>query len=413
MASELESMWREPQLSEPFRVQQLFIELLTELHNEQAARKEQTLSWLDQALLYIETHYHKDLTREQLADIANISPEHFSRMFRKHTGRTFNAHLTLLRIRSAQRSILSGAPPDLNTLAQEVGYKEGSYLSRRFKELTGLSPTAYQQKTKRIVALNFNHTASLMALGIIPDLGVYTPWLENTQSSKTIHIDQKLNPYEHTPSAYYKVIAAARPDVIISYSKAKENKSLLPLAPVLELPHMTMNWREQFRLIADMVGRRHKAEDRLAEYDELLGQINQKLDHELGNRGTAIVWEIGPKSAYCFSSNYGRGCQILYDDIGFRPPSQLLDQGIAFRGYIEAEIESIASYPADHIFITDLPSYPSGQQRINRLFRSRKWANLEAVRHNRVYLLNQPEMFYGYDPISSQAQLKELLKALT
>ena len=224
---------------------------------------------------------------------------------------------------------------------------------------------------------------------------------------------RKLNPYEQDRSAYYDSIASARPDVIISYDNSADNKSLLPLAPVLELPFMTMSWREQFSRIADIVDRRQRAEEWLAQYDELIGNFNYRLDRELGRRGTAIVWEICPNKAYCFGSSYGRGCQVLYDDMGFNPPPRLLEQDIFTRGYVEADIESIASYPADHIFITGLPSYTEGRQRIDRLFRSPGWLNLDSVRHNRVYMLDQPELFCGYDPLSSKAQLSELLQVLT
>lgn len=69
--------------------------------------------------------------------------------------------------------MLTGAP-NLSQLALEVGYVEGTYLSRKFKQVVGISPAAYHRKNKRIVALNFNHTASLRALEIMPQLGVYS-----------------------------------------------------------------------------------------------------------------------------------------------------------------------------------------------------------------------------------------------
>ncbi|WP_339206720.1 ABC transporter substrate-binding protein [Paenibacillus sp. FSL K6-3182] len=412
LAGELETVWREPQLSEPLQSQQLFIELLVELFKERNALQQPSNYWLERAIQYMETHYNKDLTREQMAEQANVSQEHFSRTFRKNTGRTFNAYLTLLRIRSAQRRILVGAP-DLNTLAQEVGYKEGFYLSRKFKEAVGLSPTAYQRKHKRIAALNLNHTASLIALGVIPELGVYTTWLEHSNYKLIVNTSQKLNTYGQTPSTYYEAIAAARPDVIISYNMAEENKDLLPLAPVVELPFMTMNWREQFLIIADIVDKRQTAETWLAYYDQLIIRSNHRLDRQLGYRGTAVVWEIDSNKAYCCSSSHGRGSQILYDDLGFQPPSELLEQGFFARGYVESDIETIASYPADHIFITSLPSCQRDLIQMDRLFHSPRWLALKAVQNKQVYLLNEPDMFCGYDPISTQAQLRELLRAMT
>ncbi len=412
LAVEFKHIWMEPQLSSPFQAQQLFAQLLQGLSEELAARQQPSHSWVDQSLHYMDAHYNEELTREQMAEQAGVSPEHFSRTFRKHTGRTFNAHLTLLRIRSAQQLLLIGTP-NLNTLAQQVGYKEGLYLSRKFKESVGLSPSAYRHSRKTIVTLDSNHTASLIALDITPELGVYTSWLEQFHSKKKLKSRQKFNPYIHTPATYYEALASVRPDLIISYSHAEVNKSLLPLAPVMELPLMTMSWRDQFILIADIVNKRLKAEEWLAKHDQMMDAVNHRLDRDLGARGTAIVWEIGSHAAYCFSSSFGRGCQILYDDLGFQPPGKLLEQGIVAKGYIEADIEAIASYPADYIIFTSMPSCPDSRLRFDRLLRSPKWRSLDAVKHNRVYYLNEPELFYGYDPLSTQAQLRELLNALT
>lgn len=173
-----------------------------------------------------------------------------------------------------------------------------------------------------------------------------------------------------------------------------------------------MSWREQFRFIACTMNKQTAAEDWLSRYDELADRVNGELNHVLGERGTAVVWEICSDTAYCISGSFGRGSQILYDDIGFRPPERLIEEGLFRDGFVEVDIGEIASYAADHIFITSLPSDPSGQERVNVLFRSEEWMNLDAVRRNQVYVLNQPELFFGYDPISSEAQLHELMKVL-
>ncbi|MGG3282063.1 helix-turn-helix domain-containing protein [Paenibacillus solani] len=413
LAEEFERVWGAIKRQEPYQLQHLFIRLLQELHAEIAFRPSSSpLSWLEHALQYIEENYHKEVTREQITSMAGISPEHFSRMFRKHTGRTFNEYLTLLRIRKAQERLLTGSQ-DLNALAQEVGYKEGLYLSRKFKESVGMSPTAYKRKPKRITALNLNHTASLLALDVVPELGVYTPWLQQTPYSKGLSADHLFDPYILTSDHYYDAVASSHPDLIISYDSTKENKTLLTLAPVLELPFKTMSWREQFRFIACTINKQAAAEEWLSRYDELVDCSNVELNRVLGERGTAVVWEICADTAYCFSGSFGRGSQILYDDIGFRPPVRLVEEGLHLQGFVEANIEEIAFYDADHIFITSLPDHPYGQKRVDALFGSQAWRELEAVRTNRVYVLDQPELFFGYDPISSQAQLHEMMQVLT
>ncbi|MFF2016412.1 helix-turn-helix domain-containing protein [Paenibacillus sp. NPDC058177] len=411
LGGELHSAWTKPQADKPFAVQALFTDLIMKVNSTPIVTNvvESSSGWLPLVLQYIDEHYSEDLTRSQMAGLAGVSPEHFSRSFRNTTGQTFSAYLSLLRIRKAQERLLTGTP-NLSHLALEVGYGEGTYLSRKFKQFVGLSPTAYHSKNKRIVTLNYNHTASLRALEITPQLGPYSAWLE---SLDTVPTARKLSLEARRASAVFHSVASARPDVIISYSLYGENKQLLALAPVIELPFMQMSWREQFTLIAEVAGRRLQAEEWLHRYDQRCHEANLQLDRNMGARGTAIVWEIGHGCAYCFSSSYGRGCQVLYNDLGFKLPQAIIDQDISNRGFIKAAIEDIPDYPADHIIITGLPDDPQGLQRIDRLFHSEQWRQLEAVRTSRVHILDQPDMFYGFDPLSSQAQLHVLLRVLT
>ncbi|OAB47320.1 hypothetical protein PBAT_06345 [Paenibacillus antarcticus] len=274
LAAELERVSRNLANSKPFHLQQLFVELLSELSDEIERQLQHAGSWMEQVLHYIDTHFHEDVTREQMARFAQVSPEHFSRAFRMHTGQTFSAYLAMLRIRTSQNRLLFNMPK-LENLAQEVGYKEGTYLSRKFKQLVGLSPTAYHHKQKRVVALNSNHTACLLALGITPELGVYSAWIE---SVKDVNPVQKLYEYEGSASSFYETVAAAHPDVIIDYNTAKGNHLLLPLAPVLGLSFMNISWREQFRLIADIVERQRHVE-------EWLGPIIRHLISAFANGG--------------------------------------------------------------------------------------------------------------------------------
>lgn len=189
------------------------------LHNSAAEYKEPQAQWIDRVLHHIESNYNEDLTREQAAGLAGVTPEHFSRAFRRFTGQTFNQYITLLRIRKAQQRILTGAP-NLSTLALEVGYSEGTYLSRKFKQVVGISPSAYHRKSKSVVSLNFNHTASLHALEVVPRLGVYSSWMESMQPVPS----RKLLDEGIGSAGLYERLSSARPDVIISYSLPDKSK---------------------------------------------------------------------------------------------------------------------------------------------------------------------------------------------
>ncbi|ETT44174.1 Fe3+-hydroxamate ABC transporter periplasmic protein [Paenibacillus sp. FSL R7-269] len=409
LAVQLLSDWNQPEQRKPFALQALFTELLSELYDSSAEYAEPPSQWIDRILQYIESHYNEDLTREQAAGLAGITPEHFSRSFRKFTGQTFNQYITLLRIRKAQQRILTGAP-NLSTLALEVGYSEGTYLSRKFKQVVGISPSSYHRKSKSVVSLNFNHTASLHALEVVPRLGVYSAWMESLQP---VPSRKKLLDEGISSSGLYERLSSARPDVIISYSLPDKSKQLLSVAPVIEIPFMQMDWREQFRLIAEVTGRQPQAEAWLSLYDWHCHQANQMLDRRIGDRGTAIVLELGTEAAYCFSSSYGRGAQILYHDLGFRPPLGLVAEGLLEKGYLEIAFQNIARYPADHIFITSSREAAEALEPLQSLLHPVHQHHTDDSPGGRIYFLNQPCMFYGFDPLSSEAQLKVLVQALT
>ncbi|MFJ3390195.1 ABC transporter substrate-binding protein [Lysinibacillus sp. NPDC086135] len=409
LALELQKASRNTSIGNPFHFQRMFVELLEALYNELDNRKKHDDLWIEKVLDYIDLYFHEELTRDQVAEIAQVSPEHFSRTFHKHTGYTFSAYLTLLRIRKSQQRLLQHMPK-LDLLAQEVGYSEGTYFSRKFKQLVGVSPTAYYKKEKRIVALNTNHTACLIALGITPELGVYSPWLESVRQVSPVH---KLKGYEHDIASNYQEITAACPDVIINYSGSMEKQFLLSLAPVFELPCRQLSWREQFGLIANIVDRREVYKSWLQQYDEQIALCNHILDQQHGTRGTAIVWEIGSHAAYCLNSSHGRGSHILYEDLGFSRPDAIITQNIEQTGYLTVDIEEIVHFPADYIFITALPTKDFGKERLLTVLHSEKWQSLMAVQKKQVYFINQYELFYGYDPLSTASQLHKLMGVLT
>lgn len=395
--------------SNPFRLQKLFGEMLEELYNHLRTNKEQEGLWIDRVLDYINLHFNEDLTREQMAEKAQVSPEHFSRTFHKHTGYTYSEYLTLLRIRESQKKLLLGMPK-LDDLAQVVGYREGTYLSRKFKEIVGVSPTVYYQKSKRLIVLNANHTACLLALGITPVLGVYSPFLENI---KSVPSSQKLTGYEQDIASNYQEIIAACPDVVINYSGSMEKQALLSIGPVFELSCRQLSWREQFGLIANLVDRREVYNHWLRQYDEQIVHCNQLLDRRFGARGTAIVWEIGSHAAYCLNSSHGRGSHILYEDLGFSRPDEIIAHNIEKTGYLTVNIEEIVHFPADYIFVTALPTKDFGKESLLTVLHSEKWKSLAAVQKKQVYFMNQYEIFYGYDPLSTAVQLQKLMEVLT
>ncbi|WP_176444943.1 helix-turn-helix domain-containing protein [Paenibacillus herberti] len=405
---------------QPWQLQALFVELMRRVY-EAAERNDKGLeAWMEDSLAYIQAHYQGELSRDLLARRAGVSPEHYSRCFRAWTGSTLTNYLSLLRVRRAQELLLSGQGSTLNQVAREVGYSEGLYLSRKFKQVTGMSPSRYRKSVLRTAALNINHSASLWALGVEPQWGVFSDWFAGSQGARANHsADQLLAGREGLDGleglqGLEKMRASSeQPDVILSYELSEPAGRLLELAPVVQLSHLRMSWQSQFRLIADIIGRRSQAEELLGPIGEAADHLRHRLSQRYGTARSAVIWEIGrDNKAYAIAASHGRGGQLLYGELGLRMPQALLELGAERTGFVEITIEDIAQYDADFIIITGPPSCRQAARKLGDIFRSEQWLGLEAVRAGNAHLLEAADLFHGYDPLSSREQLRVLKRTL-
>ncbi|MDO3410318.1 helix-turn-helix domain-containing protein [Saccharibacillus sp. CPCC 101409] len=402
-AEELAGSWNSRLAQASFRTQRLFLELI-ELLNAECELSEGTGmdDWLPGTLDTLHEHYAEEWTRQRIAELAGVSEEHFSRSFRRRTGQTFIGYLTLLRIREVQRSLLLD-DGSVQGLALRTGYRDGNELSRTFKRMTGYSPLRYKQAEKRIVSFNFNYTACLLALGVRPVLGAYSGWLLRTHPE--LPIDQRAELSIYGPEECRRIVRAAEPDVLIGYGHLNEERDWLTIAPAVGIPFMDMDWRAQFRQVAAVAGKKEAAEKLLAGYERKVRQLNKKLDSIAPKRGTAIVWELGQGCAYTFGTRFGRAAHILYDDLGFRFPGGFPAAEVARHGYAEVPLNRLREFKSDRIFVIG-----AGMPDMDRL---REWFTApQEEEEAEIYPLEASDLFYGFDPLSSLAQLDVLQEAL-
>lgn len=97
---------------------------------------------------FLETHYAENLSLEQLAQIAHLSPYHFIRVFRQMVGLPPHAYLTQVRVERAKTLLEQGIP--IVQVAADTGFVDQSHLTRRFKRIVGVTPGQYVDGSKRV-----------------------------------------------------------------------------------------------------------------------------------------------------------------------------------------------------------------------------------------------------------------------
>jgi len=94
---------------------------------------------------HIHTHYASKLSIDELAKLSHLSESQLTRRFRKLFG--VSPHEYIMRVRvDAARTLLEETRRTISDIALEVGFTDHSHFIRTFKQIRGITPTAYRKK---------------------------------------------------------------------------------------------------------------------------------------------------------------------------------------------------------------------------------------------------------------------------
>jgi transcriptional regulator GlxA family with amidase domain len=95
--------------------------------------------------LWMLEHLDGDLSVENLAQHAEMSPRHFTRMFVQRIGTTPAAYVRRLRVEQARSRIESGVER-MKQVARECGFADEQNLRRAFLQVLGVTPADYRSR---------------------------------------------------------------------------------------------------------------------------------------------------------------------------------------------------------------------------------------------------------------------------
>lgn len=96
------------------------------------------------AIDYIQGHFNKKITLEDMAVSAGMNPKYFCSYFKKHTHTTPVTYVTMLRIRHA-KLLLREKNLSVLDVALSCGFDHVSFFIRQFKKATGQTPGQYRK----------------------------------------------------------------------------------------------------------------------------------------------------------------------------------------------------------------------------------------------------------------------------
>ena len=99
------------------------------------------------ALTYAKNHLDRDLSVDVLADAAHMSPRHFSREFRQHTGQSPARAVERLRVETARLLVEADELP-IERIAAKTGFSDPERMRRAFLRTLGEPPQALKRAAR-------------------------------------------------------------------------------------------------------------------------------------------------------------------------------------------------------------------------------------------------------------------------
>lgn len=95
------------------------------------------------AIQYMDEHYYEDIGVEHIAAITYVTPNYFSRVFKKETGKSFTEWLNNVRVDKA-KNLLKDLKFRVYEIADKVGYNDYKIFTHNFKKYAGCTPKEYR-----------------------------------------------------------------------------------------------------------------------------------------------------------------------------------------------------------------------------------------------------------------------------
>lgn len=366
------------------RRQRLLYTIIEAFYLQTAQEQEQdTEQGLLRSLTRIQHNYADSLTRDQLADIAGLSPWHYSRKFHEYTGMPPLHYLSAYRIYRAQEHLLTST---LRTreIAARVGFEDASYFSRRFKKRVGCSPRDYAATvaSRRICVTSARCAEILIDLGMPPHSVSLTPELVPEEQLQRFarHQVRIIRAPQH--SLPIDAIRDARPELLICGPTDEYTlNQLRALTPTFV--RISPDLMQTTENMARLLNREKEAAELFHRMERKSQAAKKELAHSLDPQAVVMVLRV-ERTGYRYLGAHSNGAsQILYRELGLSIPPALESGAAWFNPFT---LERLAEINPDYLFVENrLTEAGSSDENMQRLLAHSAWAKLDAVRNQRVY----------------------------
>ncbi|NQX67780.1 iron-hydroxamate ABC transporter substrate-binding protein [Paenibacillus alba] len=199
-------------------------------------------------------------------------------------------------------------------------------------------------------------------------------------------------------------IIELKPDLIIGLSNVKNADKLKQIAPTVTYTYGKVDYLKQQLEIGKLLNKEKEAAAWVDDFKKRAGQAGTDIKAKIGADKTISVIESFDKQLYVFGDNWGRGTEILYQEMKLAMPQKVKEMALK-EGYYALSAEVLPQYMGDYVIFSKNPDADNSFQKTDT------YKNTPAAKNNHVYEANAKE-FYFNDPLTLEFQLNFFIKNL-
>ncbi len=103
---------------------------------------------ISRVMMYMHDHMTEEITVEQLSSLIYVSKSYLSRIFKQQTGVSLIEYLRLIRVEAA-KALLVSSNTSIAEISYIIGYNSPKYFCRAFRSCTGMTPREFKITNKQ------------------------------------------------------------------------------------------------------------------------------------------------------------------------------------------------------------------------------------------------------------------------
>ncbi|MGX2961912.1 iron-hydroxamate ABC transporter substrate-binding protein [Peribacillus sp. JNUCC 23] len=242
---------------------------------------------------------------------------------------------------------------------------------------------------QRVVVLS-SFAGNVMSLGV--NLVGVDDW-----SKMNPNFEEKLKGVEAVTDESLEKLIELKPDLIIGLDNVKNVDKLKDIAPTVVYTYGKVDYLTQHIEIGKLLNKEKEARAWVDDFKQRAQATGEEIKAKIGEDATVSVIENWDKQLYVYGDNWGRGTEILYQEMKLNMPEKVKETALK-DGWYALSLEVLPEFAGDYVI------FSKDSDTDNSFLETDTYKNIPAVKNNHVFEANAKE-FYFNDPLTLELQL--------